>query len=212
VATATRSRPTVGSPRRILWIVLGALSLGALLFAAFGIDSPEAASVEEVAGDPAIGGDALPPLEDPATDPTLGGPAPEVVGAGFDGEGEATIADGGGELVVFLASWCPACQAEVPELVEWVEAGGLPDDVELTAVVTGLDATRPNWPPQEWLEEEGWPGAVLVDDADGSVAAAYGLSGTPFTVAVRDGEVVARFAGQLPAGGFDELAAAVSGG
>ncbi len=211
MATATRSRPTAGSPRRILWYVLGVLSLGALLFAAFGIDSPSAASVEEVAGDPTVTGDALPPLEDPATDPTLGAPVPEVVGAGFDGADGVTIGDGA-ELVVFLASWCPACQAEVPELVEWVEAGGLPDDVELIAVVTGLDATRPNWPPQEWLEEEGWPGAVLVDDADGSVAEAYGLSGTPFTVAARDGEVVARVAGQLPAGGFDQLAAAVSAG
>jgi thiol-disulfide isomerase/thioredoxin len=71
---------------------------------------------------------------------------------------------------MFLASWCPACQAELPEVVTWLEQGNLPADVELTAIATGLDAGRPNWPPDAWFEAEGYDGRVLVDDADGQVA------------------------------------------
>lgn len=167
-----------------------------------------AVSVDDLAGDPAISGDPLPIApQDPSVDPTVGQPAPVVEGAGFDGSAVTVGAPGDARLVMFLASWCPACERELPEVVRWLDAGGLPDGVALTAVATGLDASRPNWPPDAWLEEEGFTGEVLVDDAQGSVARAYGLSATPFWVVLdADGEVVARIAGLLETEQLDALA------
>ena len=183
----------------VLAVVIAVLSAG---------ESTTAVTLEEVAGTPTISGEPLaPPPEDPTTDPAIGSPAPVVEGAGFEGE-EVTIGDGGnGELVMFVASWCPACQEELPQVVDWMAAGGLPEGVDLTAVATGLDEARPNWPPQDWLEEEGFTGDVLVDDAEGSVAGAYGLTGTPYWVVLDDeGEVVLRFAGIVDAAQLDDLA------
>ncbi|MEX0835106.1 MAG: TlpA disulfide reductase family protein [Nitriliruptor sp.] len=189
------------SPRTLLLYAGLAVVAAALLFAAFGLESDTGPTLEEVAGDPTIEGEVLPVLPE-GEDPAVGTTAPVVAGADFDGD-PTTIGDAEAEMIVFLASWCPACQAELPELVEWMEGGGLPDGVELTAVSTGLDPNRPPWPPEGWLiDRGGYNGDVLVDDADGSVAAAYGLSGTPFWVVLQDGQVVARAAGQL---GMDQV-------
>ena len=181
----------------------------AILIAVLSTDETSSAvTLEEVAGTPTISGEPLPPPpEDPTTDPAIGTSAPVVEGTGFEGE-QVTIGDAGtGELVMFVASWCPACQEELPQVVDWMAAGGLPEDVELTTVVTSLDETRPNWPPQDWLDEEGFTGEVLVDDAEGSVADAYGLTGTPYWVVLdSDGEVLIRFAGVLDSAQLDDLA------
>ena len=40
---------------------------------------------------------------------------------------------------MFLAHWCPHCQAEVPRLVELAEQGAF-DGVDVTAVATGTNA------------------------------------------------------------------------
>lgn len=189
---------TSATPRRILLYVGIVVGVAALLFAAFGLgDEVDSPAVAEVAGSPQVEGEPLPPGDDPAADPALDEPAPVVSGEDFDGE-PVTIGDADAELIVFMASWCPACQAEMPELVEWLEAGGLPDGVELTSVSTGLDDTRPNWPPQDWFEREGYEEAVIVDDADGTIANAYGMTATPYWVALRDGRVQGRIPGQLP--------------
>jgi thiol-disulfide isomerase/thioredoxin len=171
-------------------------------------------SLEEVAGDPVVAGSDLGPFGgDTAADPAVGDQAPTVTGADFAGDPVAVGTGEGPELVVFLASWCPHCQAELPELVGWLEAGGLPDGVRLTAVVTGLDPRRPNWPPQAWLDAEGYRGAVLVDDAEGRAAAAFGLSGTPFWVALDgDGTVVARAAGAVGMEAVAQLASMARNG
>jgi thiol-disulfide isomerase/thioredoxin len=156
-------------------------------------------SVAELAGSPVLAGSDLPRFEgDTANDPALGARVPVVTGEDFDGD-EVTIGESGTpQLLMFLASWCPACQAELPEVVEWLEQGNLPDGVELTAIATGLDASRDNWPPDAWFEAEGYDGPVLVDDADGQVAGAYGLNATPYWVAVdAQGQVAARIAGMI---------------
>ena len=186
---------------RLMYAAIGlAVVVFAVLLAVLSTrEQANAVTVEEFAGRPSITGDALPPaLEDPASDPMLGAPVPLVEGSDLTGAAQR-IGDGEGpELEMFVASWCPACQQELPEVVSWMDEGGLPVEVELTAVVTGLDSSRPNWPPDAWLTEEGYTGEVLVDDAEGSVAQAYGLTGTPFWVALNDdGEVVARIAGLL---------------
>jgi cytochrome c biogenesis protein CcmG, thiol:disulfide interchange protein DsbE len=196
------------TPRRILLYVGIVLGVGALLFAAFGLGDEAGPSVAEVAGSPDITGDPLPPFPedgDPAADPALGAQAPVTTGTDFDGE-PVSIGDGDAELVVFMASWCPACQAELPELVEWLDADGLPDGVELVSVSTGLADNRPNWPPQDWFEREGYEHPIIVDDADGSIATAYGMSATPFWVLLRDGQVEARFPGRLDMAQVDQMA------
>lgn len=204
------SKSSGPSPRQILMYVGIAVAVGAVLFAAFGLESDDGPTVEEIAGSPEIDGNGLPALNpDTGTDPAVGSPAPVVAGADFDGNA-TTIGDGPAEIVVFMASWCPACQAELPELVEYLDEQGLPEGVELTVVSTGLDANRPPWPPSGWLERGGYTGPILVDDADGSVAQAYGLSATPFFVATQNGEVVIRAAGQLPMQTVDEIARTIA--
>jgi thiol-disulfide isomerase/thioredoxin len=206
---ASRHGGAGGRSPRTIAIAVGVLVLfAALVYAAFGIEGDTGPTLEETAGSPEVAGDALPAFAD-GGDPAVGTAAPVVTGAGFDGTA-ATIGEGD-ELVVFLASWCSFCREELPELVEWLDAGNLPDGVTLTAVVTGLDPVAPNWPPQDWLAREGYTGPVVVDDADGSVAAAYGMSGTPFWVAIDDGAVVARAAGLQGMDTVGQLAAAVAG-
>jgi thiol-disulfide isomerase/thioredoxin len=208
-AAARRGGRSSGRSPKTTAIVVGVLVLfAALVYAAFGIEGDTGPTLEEVEGAPQISGEALPTFTGEG-DPALGSQAPDVTGAGFDGTA-ATIGEGD-ELVVFLASWCSFCREELPDLVEWLDAGNLPDGVTLTAVVTGLDPVAPNWPPQDWLAREGYTGAVLVDDADGSVATAYGMSGTPFWVALSDGEVVARAAGLQGPATFGQLAQLAAG-
>ncbi|MTV25243.1 TlpA family protein disulfide reductase [Nitriliruptoraceae bacterium ZYF776] len=206
VATASRSRNAGTSPRTILLWVGIAVFAGLVVFAAFFMgDDEDQPTVAEVAGSPTIDG-ALQPLPDGA-DPEVGSPAPQVTGAGFDGEAVTIGEPGTPQMIVFMASWCPACRAELPEMVEWLDEGGLPDGVELVSVSTGLDDARDNWPPQRWFEREGYDGPILVDDAEGSVAQAYGLSATPFWVFVdAEGTVVGRAAGQVPADQLGQIA------
>lgn len=196
------------SPRQILMYVGIAVAVGAVLFAAFGLESDDGPTLEEVAGEPAVDGQALPPLPE-GGDPALGSPAPVVAGQDFDGS-EVTVGDGEAELLVFMASWCPACQAELPELVEWLDDPGLPEGVELTVVSTSHDPNRPPWPPQGWLERAGYDGPVLVDDAEGSVSRAYGMSATPFWAVVQDGQIVHRSAGQIGQAQMTQLAQSIA--
>lgn len=206
MATTTSTSAT---PRRILLYVGIVVGVAALLFAAFGLgdgggDQP---AVAEVAGSPDVEGEPLPMFEgdDPANDPALGATAPVVTGEDFDGS-DVSIGDADVELIAFMASWCPACQAELPEMVEWLEAGGLPDGVELTSVATSLADDRPNWPPQDWFEREGYDYPVIVDDAEGSIASAYGMSATPFWVLLQEGEVQVRIPGQVPMEQIEQMA------
>lgn len=149
-----------------------------------------------------ISGDPLPQFDD--DDDAVGMAAPRVTGTTFDGE---TIEIGGGttgpQVVLFVAHWCPHCQREVPVITDWIDDEGMPDGVDLLAVSTGVQRNAPNYPPSEWLEEEGWPITTLADDESSSAAGAFGLTGYPFFVAIGgDGDVVARASGELT---IDEL-------
>jgi hypothetical protein len=60
-----------------------------------------------------------------------------------------------------------------------------------------MNASRPNYPPSEWLADEGWSSPVMAD-AGNQAADAYGLSAYPFWVAVgADGRVIHRATGEL---------------
>ena len=53
---------------------------------------------------------------------------------------------------MFLAHWCPHCQAEMPRLVALAKAGKL-DGVDVTGVATGTNPGYPNYPPSAWLKK-----------------------------------------------------------
>lgn len=148
---------------------------------------------------PQITGNVLFPHDAAASaDPSIGAAAPEVVGASFDLSDVAIVDDGRAKVLVFLAHWCPHCQAEVPSVQEWIEAGGKPDNVDLYSVATSIDELRPNYPPDAWLTREGWTAPVLVDP-DNTVSFAYGLTSFPFWVFVNsDGTVAGRISGEIP--------------
>jgi len=156
-----------------------------------------------------VAGTALPAYDDSAADPAVGTAAPIIHGQSFDGTPETV----GGPtsqptLVMFVAHWCPNCQAEVPRVVTWRGDGTIPKNVNLVAVSTAVDSNYPNYPPSSWLDRVGWPGTKVADDAQMSAAQAYGLSAYPFFVALdKDGKVVARGTGELDQAGVKELVA-----
>jgi thiol-disulfide isomerase/thioredoxin len=153
-------------------------------------------------GAPSVAGAALAPLEEGVPDPALGQPAPTAT------EGGTTVGEPG-QLVAFVAHWCPHCRAEVPRLVEWIDAGDIPADA-IKLVSTSVDEKAPNYPPSAWLEDEAWPGEVLLDSAAGDVARAFGVSGFPFFVAIDgEGRVAARASGELTLQQVEALLATV---
>jgi thiol-disulfide isomerase/thioredoxin len=149
---------------------------------------------------------SLPLFASSTGDPAIGKPIPEVDGVSFDGSPVAIAADGRPKILLFLAHWCPHCQLEVPVVEAWLDDGKLPSSMDLISIATSIDPNAPNYPPDAWLEREGWSPPVLVD-ADRSIAASYGLSAFPYWVAVdADGEVVWRGTGELSAESLDALA------
>jgi hypothetical protein len=87
----------------------------------------------------------------------------------------------------------------VPAIQAWIDEKGFPPGVDLYSVSTGAEPTADNYPPDAWLEREGWTVPIIADDAAGSVAAAFGLHAFPFFVAVgSDGTVLLRAAGEIP--------------
>jgi thiol-disulfide isomerase/thioredoxin len=146
----------------------------------------------------ASGAQPLPPDRGENTDAAAGADAPNVTGTDFDGNSVSIGQEGQAQALMFLAHWCPHCQRELPKVVDLVQNGRIPEGVELKAISTSHNASRGNWPPQDWLNQEGWNGPTLVDAQD-RASNAYGMSGTPFFVFVNEeGKVVNRVSGEIP--------------
>jgi cytochrome c biogenesis protein CcmG/thiol:disulfide interchange protein DsbE len=173
---------------------------------------------EEIAGEVGamqVIGDPLPQWGADTTtenDPARGMVAPVLVGQDFDGNPLRVDATAGGPtLVVFLAHWCPHCNNEVPRINELRDAGRFPADLNVVAVSTAIDPTRPNWPPSEWLVDLDWTYPAIADGVDMGAGefigtAAYGVGGFPFVTLVgADGTVKARWAGEHEPDEFLEL-------
>lgn len=174
--------------------------------------STEASGSATASGVPVITGASLPDFQNPNGDPAVGMPAPEVQGSSFDGTPVAIAKDGRPKVVLFLAHWCPHCQAEVPLVQAWVNSGGVPEGIDLISVATSIDPAAPNYPPDVWLEREGWTAPVLADPTN-SVAGAYGLTKFPFWVFIGpDGTVKARASGELPIADLESAIRGLTGG
>ncbi|HSK93529.1 MAG TPA: TlpA disulfide reductase family protein [Candidatus Angelobacter sp.] len=212
-----RRRPieTPAAPSRLPLLIIGgvlAVVVIVALVVAFALGSTPSSNVAEPAVRPlAVTGSTLPSFTDPANDPAIGQTLPTLSGIGMDGQ-PLSISPGQGPMaIVVLAHWCSFCQAEVPQLVDYVEAGRLPEGVQLVALATGIDPTRPNFPPSSWLEREAWSGPTLIDDGSSSGLAALGLSSFPgFVFVDADGQVAYRHTGALGADAFGQLVEAIA--
>lgn len=208
--------PTSAKQSYTPFIVLGAIvlvAIGIALLASGGDDDTSTPT----GGDPSdllatagitAGGASLPPIPGGGGDPAIGAPAPTL--EGLDPTGQPTDVEyEQPTLLAFLAHWCPHCRAELPELVELAEEGGL-EGMDAVIVLTGTDESAPNYPPAPWVEHAGWPGRVILDDERGTAASAFGLTSYPYLVLVdADGEVVARNAGRLGLEGLRDLVSRV---
>jgi cytochrome c biogenesis protein CcmG/thiol:disulfide interchange protein DsbE len=192
-------------------------AIGAIAF----LSVEEQASVkrlEDIAGPVVLTGDPLPPFAGgDAPDPLEGQgvAAPAATALTMAGAEVAIGAGAGrGQVLVFLAHWCPVCQQEVPTLAQVARSVGVPDGVELVAIMTGLDPGRPNWPPDAWLEREGLGATATIvrDDVQGTLLRAYGLNAYPaWAVVGPDGTLLGRRTGLIDAGGIVALMAAAQG-
>ena len=195
--------------KKLLGIIGGVVGLALVVVLAIAIAGEESVDASIGYGDPVVTGDPL-PIFDPtaAADPVVGLTAPSAVGADWDDNEVKIEADGRAKIVVFLAHWCPHCQAEVPVVQTWLDEGNLPVDVDMYSVVTSTDRLRPNWPPQDWLEEEGWTVPAIMDNEIGTIAVNYGMSGTPFYVVLDgDNNVIRRASGEIGTAGLNALVA-----
>lgn len=193
--------------KTVLGIIGGVVGLALIFVLAFSIAGEQPVDASVGFGDVEVTGDPLPIFNSQSgSDVAAGLVAPTVVGADWNDVVSTIAPDGRSKIVTLLAHWCPHCQAEVPVVQQWIDDGNLPDDVDMYAVTTSTDQLRPNWPPQDWLVDEGWTVPTVMDDEQGTVAVNYGMSGTPFYV-VLDGEnrVVRRASGEIGVAGLNQL-------
>ena len=108
----------------------------------------------EVAAEVTAGGTTLPDYTGANKDAAVGMAAPTLGSVDFEGRNvEVGGATGSPYALVFLAHWCPHCQAEVPRLVSLAQNGQI-EGIDVVGVVTGTSEANPNYPPSEWLARE----------------------------------------------------------
>lgn len=188
------------------WILGGIVVIGLVAWLAVGIAGEEEPDPTIGFGSPVVEGTALPPYDSTAGDTATGTTAPTATGADWNGNPVTIEPDGTPKIVVFLAHWCPHCQAEAPVIQQWIDQGNLPSDVEMVSISTLANQLRGNWPPQDWLEDIGWTTPVIMDDQASTLATSYGLTSTPmFMVLDGDNVNLMRVSGELSTDALDEL-------
>ena len=201
--SSSRASSKSGTPPWI-WIGVAAVVLVALGIAL--LLSVGGGSSDLTVGQVQVSGSVLTPYQADQQDPSAGKPSPQVTGTDFAGAPLEIVNNGQPKVLIFLAHWCPVCQREVPVLVAWSEAGGNTEGVEVIGVATGIDRTRSNWPPGDWLRNERWPWPTLVDDADSRTGSVFGLTSFPYFVAIdAQGNIVERVSGEIGGPAFEAL-------
>ncbi len=149
-------------------------------------------------GQVAVSGTALTPKPDSGADPMVGTVVPSVTGQQFDGKQLTISPNGKPHIIMVVAHWCSHCQAEVPRVQKWLNASGMPADVDLVTVATSNDPAKGNFPAADWLRREKWSVPTIVDDKQSQAGAALGVSGFPyFIVTDAQGKVVYRTSGEI---------------
>jgi thiol-disulfide isomerase/thioredoxin len=190
--------------RTILWGALAVVVVIAVVVAvvASGGNDDSASATKWETASVKVTGTPLPEFDAEASpDPAVGETVPTLDGTSiFDGTPVTIGPDSGAgepQVIVFVAHWCPHCQAEVPRLVELAKDGVF-DGVKVSAVATATNDGADNYPASAWLQREDWSFPVLADSPTGTAAQAYGLTSYPYFVMVNaDGTVAGRGSGEL---------------
>lgn len=211
-ASKTVANPD-GSNRLFTLAILGILVLG-LAGVAFVVTQREGTNFDgdqtadvELEGEPLVQMPTSGVTIDPASDPVIGSPLPVISGTGFNDEPITIEDDGRAKVVYFLAHWCPHCQAEVPRVVELIEDGKQPEDLDIYGISTSVDASRGGaYPPANWFDREGFDVPVIRDNDSSSALTYFGGGGFPYTVYVdADNNIVARSSGELDPATIENL-------
>ena len=181
------------------FIIGGAIVLVLGLAVAIGVslvDEPLDGNLPE--GETTISGDVLPEYAgENDINVSVGLQAPSFSGPDQNSEIISLEKNGKSKILLFLAHWCPHCQAEVPVVQEYIDTFGLPADVEVIGILTSIDRSRDNYPPHHWLVKEGWS-KTQIYDLDREIGTAYGLNAFPYWVTLdKELKVVNRVTGRL---------------
>ena len=95
-------------------------------------------------------------------------------------------------LLVFWASWCPACVEEIPELNGWYEEYA-PRGLRLL----GINVAESPWQILKFMRLQPIRYPVLLDK-DGAVANLYGVAGIPAAVLIAKGGKIQYYGFSLP--------------
>ena len=201
-----------------LWVAIGAviaIALGIAVWSTTGNDpkvsvgttgtdnsSSSAAETQPVT----VVGTALAPPPQSGADTAIGTTPPILKGFTFAGAPIDITPGGRAKMVVFLAHWCPHCNREIPVIEAWAAGGGLPANLDIIGVSTGVAADRDNYPPSAWIVKMAWKWPVMADSAQSDAALAYGVAGYPtFAIVGADGKVKVRNSGELPVADLDAM-------
>lgn len=138
-----------------------------------------------------------------AQSPLLGRPAPEIAGPALDGPAFSLAGLAGHFVVVdFLASWCPACRQEQPQLDRFVaEHASEPDGARLVGVVFDDSPAAV----RSFLGGE-WGRFPVLADPGGGIALDYGVRNPPEKYLIDpEGTVVAKIIGPTTAATLDRF-------
>ena len=159
-----------------------------------------------------IGGNALPYGDDiMISDNAVGVKIPYIEGTALDGDREIIFDDSDitlnqNTIVIILAHWCPHCRNEVRELSKYFNETEMPKNVRITSLATSIDASRTNYPPHDWFEQEDWPIPVIVDTIESDIADSLGVNIFPFFVVIdENGIVKLRLAGRIGTDAIEHL-------
>jgi cytochrome c biogenesis protein CcmG/thiol:disulfide interchange protein DsbE len=97
-----------------------------------------------------------------------------------------------GAVLVFFATWCPYCMAEVPEIKRFVEATR-----DKNVLVYGVNLQQDRRTVEKFIESDAINYRILLD-TDSAVARKYGVTGIPHVIGIDAAGVVRHRSHALP--------------
>ena len=129
--------------------------------------------------------------------------SPIISGSDLNGNSITTESESP-TILLFLAHWCGYCQVEVKEIQDWIDNGGDMGGVKMYSILTSINSSQPNYPPDKWVKSEGWSFPSFTDNELSGVAQHFGIRGFPFWVLIDSkGNVVTRLSGSYTQDKFE---------